>query len=170
MNRISRSLTWLIVPGLLTLLIWFAYNLSNDPTVPEINFALIDGREVSLHSLAGKPVLVTFWASSCRVCLQEMPHLITLHNELSGSGLEIIGVAMPYDPPNRVLETSIRMNIPYAVAIDINGNAVKAFGDVAGTPTSFLIAPDGEIVMSHTGMMDMAKLRTLISPMLSGKS
>ena len=73
---------------------------------PNITFPLLDGRQLTLSSLAGKPVLVTFWATSCVECRKEMPEMIALYQELSGSGFEIIAVAMPYDPPNRVLETS----------------------------------------------------------------
>ena len=32
---------------------------------PDITFPLLDGRQLTLSSLAGKPVLVTFWATSC---------------------------------------------------------------------------------------------------------
>jgi len=134
---------------------------------PDITFPLLDGRQLALSSLAGKPVLVTFWATSCVECRKEMPEMIALYQELSGSGFEIIAVAMPYDPPNRVLETSRDMQIPYPIALDINGAAVSAFGDIPGTPASFLIAPDGSIAMHHTGLLDFGQLRTRIKQMLA---
>ena len=134
---------------------------------PNITFPLLDGRQLTLSSLAGKPVLVTFWATSCVECRKEMPEMIALYQELSGSGFEIIAVAMPYDPPNRVLETSRDMQIPYPIALDINGAAVSAFGDIPGTPASFLITPDGSIAMQHTGVLDFGQLRTRIKQMLA---
>jgi len=134
---------------------------------PDITFPLLDGRQLSLSSLAGKPVLVTFWATSCVECRKEMPDMIALYQELSGTGFEIIAVAMPYDPPNRVLETSRDMQIPYPIALDINGTAVSAFGDIPGTPASFLIDPDGSIAMEHTGLLDFGQLRAQIKQMLA---
>ena len=63
---------------------------------PDIEFTTVDGKKIDLKTLKGKPVLVTFWATSCPGCIKEMPHLIELYHELHNKGLEIIGVAMPY--------------------------------------------------------------------------
>lgn len=142
------------------------FALSQYKSAPDIRFPLLDGRELALSSLVGMPVLVTFWASTCIECRKEMPHLISLYNELSAAGFEIIAVAMPYDPPNRVLETRDSMKLPYAVALDIDSVAVKAFGDVAVTPSTFLIAPDGKIVMRQTGLLDIEQLRRQLIGML----
>jgi peroxiredoxin len=95
-----------------------------------------------------------------------MPHLIALYNELSNDGLEIIGVAMPYDPPNQVVKMISEREVPYPIAIDIEGKAMLAFGDVFATPTSFLIAPDGTIAKHTIGEMDMNELRDTIISML----
>jgi len=171
MIKSSKQLLW-IVPAVIVsvITVWLWQTTGNKQHAPDISFPLIDGREIPLSSLSGQPVLVTFWASTCMECLREMPHLIMLHRELSASGFEIIGVAMPYDQPDRVLATSRRMNIPYPVALDIDGNAVRAFGDVAATPASFLISPDGRIVRSHTGVMDIDQLRHDVISLISAES
>lgn len=135
-------------------------------TSPDIGLVTIDGEQLQLASLRGRPLLVTFWASTCPGCIREMPHLIELYEELSPQGLEIIGIAMDYDPPNRVLATRDAKNIPYPVALDIHAEAARAFGNVQLTPTSFLIAPDGRIAYRKPGEMNMAKLRQDILDML----
>lgn len=127
--------------------------------VPKISLDIIDGRKIELHSLQGTPLLVTFWATTCATCIKEMPHLIKLYNELGKEGLEIIAIAMSYDPPNRVVELSERKNIPYPVALDIDGSAAKAFGDIEVTPTSFLIDPNGNIVLQNFGEINIEALR-----------
>ena len=104
-------------------------------------------------------MLVTFWATTCSSCVREIPHLIRLYDELAPQGLEIIGIAMDYDPPNRVLAMRKARNMPYPVALDIHADAARAFGNVRLTPTSFLIAPDGRIAYRKIGRMDMARLR-----------
>lgn len=133
---------------------------------PGITFPLLDGRQLSLSSLSGRPVLVTFWATTCVECRKEMPELMALYRELSVRGFEMIAVAMPYDPPNRVLELSEQLQIPYPVALDIEGKAVQAFGDIPGTPSAFLISPEGRIVMRHTGALDLTALREQILTLL----
>lgn len=133
---------------------------------PEISFQTITGKKIDLKSLKGKPVLVTFWATNCPGCIKEMPHLIELYHELHDKGLEIIGVAMPYDRPDHVLEMHKRKNIPYPIALDIKGEAVRAFGNVRLTPSSFLINPEGTIVKHKIGEMDMKKIHSMIISML----
>ena len=125
---------------------------------PEVTFKIIDGRQINMKDLRGRPVLVTFWATTCSTCLGEMPHLISLYNELSGKGFEIIGVAMAYDPPNRVLEL--------AIALDIDSSVAHAFDGVTLTPTSVLIAPDGRIITHNVGALNMQELRAQIMDML----
>lgn len=135
-------------------------------TRPDIALKTLDGEKLQLASLQGRPLLVTFWATTCNSCVQEIPHLIALYDELATQGLEIIGIAMNYDPPNRVLALRNARNIPYPIALDIHADAARAFGDVRLTPTSFLIAADGGIVYQRTGAMNMAALRRDILAML----
>ena len=122
---------------------------------PNISLQLIDGGKINLSNLKGKPVLITFWATSCPGCIKEIPHLIELYDELHSKGLEIIGIAMPYDRPDYVMEMAKRAKIPYLVAFDLKGEAVRAFGKVTLTPTSFLIDDEGKIVKKKIGEMKM---------------
>ena len=122
---------------------------------PDITLQLIDGKKLSLYDLKGKPVLITFWATSCPGCIREMPHLVELYHELHPKGLEIIGIAMPYDRPDYVMEMVKRKKLPYLIAFDLKGDAVRAFGNVSLTPTSFLIDDEGKIVKKKIGEMKM---------------
>lgn len=144
--------------------LWFAP--AGLKTSPDIKLLTLDGEQLQLASLRGKPLLVTFWATTCPGCIKEMPHLIELYEELSPQGLEIIGIAMDYDPPNQVLAMRNAKKIPYPIALDINADAARAFGNVRLTPTSFLIAPDGRIVYQKLGEMSLPKLRQDILDML----
>jgi len=134
---------------------------------PDITFTTLQGDKLSLTALRGQPVLVTFWASTCSSCIREMPYLIALYNELAPGGLEVIGIAMAYDPPNRVIELSKAKQIPYPLALDINSAAARAFDDVSVTPSTFLIAPDGQVVLQESGALDTQKIRGLVLDMLA---
>ena len=90
-----------------------------------------------------------------------------LYRELSPQGFELIAVAMPYDPPNEVLELSERQQLPFPVALDLNGEAVEAFESVQGTPTSFLIDRNGKLVERYIGALDLAELRVAVDKLLS---
>ena len=133
---------------------------------PTVNFKIVDGRSLNLEQLRGRPVLVVFWATSCESCIKEMPHLIALYQELAPRGLEIIGVAMAYDPPNQVMEMRQRIPIPYPIAIDVQSKIASAFGDVRLTPTTFLIDPQGQVAIQKTGLLDIKDLQSRIKSML----
>lgn len=133
---------------------------------PDISLSIIDGRKLETISLQGSPYLVTFWSTTCSTCIKEMPHLVALYNELNVDGFEIIGIAMPYDPPNMVLKLAEMQNIPYPIALDIQGEALKAFGDINVTPTSFLIDSMGNIVQTKTGVINIEDLRSQIKQLL----
>jgi peroxiredoxin len=133
---------------------------------PSISLNFIDGRKIEFDSLKGKPLLVTFWSTTCSTCINEIPHLVELYNELNKDGFEIIGIAMPYDPPNLVVELSERREIPYPIALDIQGIASKAFGNISVTPTSFLIDSLGNVIQQKTGEMNIEQLRIKIKALL----
>ena len=126
----------------------------------------LDGRTLTLEQLRGKPVLVTFWATTCPSCIEEMPHLIELYRELNPKGLEIIGVAMTYDPPEQVRTLAKQRQIPYPIVLDAQGRIAREFDNVRLTPTTVLISPDGRIVHYRLGLLDLPKLRETIQEML----
>ncbi len=156
----------LLAVALLGLFAWAWLAPAGPGNSPDISLVTVDGERLSLADFRGRPILLAFWATTCRVCLREMPHLIELYNELSPQGLEIIAIAMRHDKPSHVLSMRKARSIPYPVAMDIDGAAARAFGNVRLTPTSFLIAPDGRIVLRRTGALDMVKLRKNIHNML----
>lgn len=152
------------------LLLVFTVMLSScgSDVVPETTFSTITGKKIALHELRGKPVIVTFWATDCVSCIKEIPHLIELYQQYHDKGLEIIAVAMAYDPPNHVLEMSKAQQLPYHVALDMQSENAHAFGDVSLTPTTFLIAPDGTIALQKTGLFELNEMKTQLSHFTQG--
>jgi peroxiredoxin len=152
--------------GLLLLLL-IAIGCSETITsAPDVNFTTITGQEIALKDLRGKPVIVTFWATDCPSCIQEIPDLIDIYNQYHAAGLEMIAVAMYYDPPNHVVDMTKAKQLPYHVALDLNSGHAQAFGGIMFTPSTFLIAPDGSVVKKEIGLFDMAKIKTNIDSLL----
>lgn len=135
---------------------------------PDITITTIAGKQIALKTLRGKPVLVTFWATDCASCVQEIPDLVELYRRYHDQGVELIAIAMAYDPPNHVLELSQSMQLPYSITLDITGEYALAFGQVRLTPTTFLIAPDGSIAWQQTGPFELANLQARIESLLKG--
>lgn len=133
---------------------------------PQLTLTTLQGDKLQVDTRGGRPLLVTFWATTCPSCLKEVPHLAALYKELAPRGLEMIAVAMPYDPPNRVIAFSKQQQLPYPVALDVLGHAAQAFGNVRVTPNSFLIAPDGRVLHHQIGVLDMERIHALLSDLL----
>ena len=133
---------------------------------PPVSISTIDGRSFDSTAVAGRPVLVTFWSTTCVVCLKEMPDLEALYHRLSPRGFEIIAVSMPWDPPDAVVRLARDRALPYPVALDVNGTVARAFGDVSTTPTHFLVGPGGEVAYRGTGALDFAALDHRLQSML----
>ena len=148
---------------LAAVLIWL---LPSSTPSKETQFVLLDGRTITLASLRGRPVLVSFWATSCAPCVQELPDLIRLYHEWQPRGFELIAVAMPYDPPSLVQQFVQQRGVPYPVALDLDGKITTAFGGVPYVPAAFLLTPDGRIELRYTGRLDMAKARRVIAKYL----
>lgn len=133
---------------------------------PPVSISTIDGRSFDATAIEGRPVLVTFWSTTCLVCLREMPDLESLYRRLSPRGFEIIAVSMPWDPPDEVVRLAHARALPYPVALDVNGTIARAFGEVSVTPTHFLIGPGGEVAFRRTGALDFAEFGDRLHSML----
>jgi peroxiredoxin len=123
---------------------------------PDVSLQTLEGETVSIQGLKGRPVLLTFWATTCPSCIREMPHLVELHERYNARGLEVIGVAMSYDRPDHVKDVVRNRALPYTIALDVDDRAAQAFGQIRLTPTSFLISPEGRIVYQKLGDIDWA--------------
>ncbi|MDD5267738.1 MAG: TlpA disulfide reductase family protein [Methylococcales bacterium] len=129
---------------------------------PDVTFTTITGKKIVLKKLRGKPVIVTFWATDCPGCIKEIPDLIDLYRQYHKQGLEIIAVAMYYDPPNHVIALTENLKLPYHVALDLAAEHARAFGDVQLIPRTFLINPDGSFALKKTGAFDPAEIKTYL--------
>jgi hypothetical protein len=135
--------------------------------IPPAAYTLLNGTPAHTTQLTGRVVLVNFWATSCAVCLQEMPDLVATHVRFKARGFETVAIAMTYDPPINVVRYTEANALPFQVAIDHDGSLAERFGKVVATPTSVLINQRGEIVERHVGRLDFAALNTSIERMLS---
>ncbi len=140
---------------------------SSQQHAPDVTFIGIDGQKISSQDLRGKVVMVNFWATSCATCVKEMPQMVETYNKFKGQGLEFVAVAMSYDPPNYVLNYTETRKLPFKVALDSGGDLAKQFGDVAMTPTTFVIGKDGKILKRYLGEPDFGQLHALLQKSLS---
>lgn len=137
------------------------------PAAPEVAGQTIRGEPVSAAQLKGRPYLVNFWATSCATCVKEMPELMAVHKEFESRGYRTVAVAMSYDRPDYI-DTFVRdRSIPFLVIHDKDNAWAKAYGDVAVTPTTFVIDREGKVIKRYVGEPNFSELRKIIARELS---
>jgi len=168
----TRSTTYRLIflASLLLILVFMSKDLLKHlaSKAPDETFITIKGKKIALKDLHGKSVIVTFWATDCPACIKEIPDFIDLYKQYHKQGLEIIAVAMYYDPPNHVVTLTEERQLPYDVALDLKAEHVQAFGGVQLIPSTFLIAPDGSFALKKTGAVDPVEMKALIEKLFKG--
>lgn len=148
----QRRYVWIaFVFILFTVITAFWYRKSFYPSMPQTAFVLLSGEKIETTELYGKVSIIHFWATSCASCVKEMPQLIAFYERFKQQGLEMIAVAMSYDPPMYVMNFAQTRQLPFKVAMDINDSAARAFGQVRLTPTTFIINKNGKIIQHYIG-------------------
>ena len=133
---------------------------------PFINAGLMteQGKEVQLSDYVGKGkyVLIDFWASWCRPCLEEMPNLKAAYAEYKSKGFEIVGISIDENLVDwhRAIDAN---KLNWIQLSDSQGVAANLY-KVPGIPCTFLVAPDGNVVaMNLRGQQLQEKLQELLA-------
>ena len=98
-------------------------------------------------------MLVNFWATTCVSCVKEMPDLVATYNKYQARGYETVAVAMSYDPPAWVLNFAQSRQLPFKVALDVDGSAAKAYGKKFTAVPVFIVRAfhHGAILVNKAG-------------------
>lgn len=117
---------------------------------------VVSGKKIDSRSFVGKSLLVTFFASWCPPCIQEIPNLINLQKEYGPDRFSVIGLSV--DQEKQVVhDLVVKRDINYPVMMANNAVTV-GFGGVYGIPTSFLINRNGMVVKKYSGYVSHAVL------------
>jgi peroxiredoxin len=103
----------------------------------------------SLDSFEGDVVLLNFWASWCPPCIEEMPSMQALYEDIGGDGFEIVAVNLQEDP-GTVRSFMDEQGFDFPVLLDRNGTVAREYG-VRGIPTSYVVDARGRLVAMYVG-------------------
>ena len=135
-------------------------------TMPEFSLkSVTDGHEMTSADFKGKALLVTFFATWCPPCRQEIPSLKKLQEKYTGKGFSVIGLSMDENGPGVVAKLVAKENINYPVLMT-DSKIKKSFGGIVGIPTSFLIDREGKIIKRYPGYVPFSMLEKDVKSIL----
>jgi peroxiredoxin len=124
---------------------------------PAPHFTLPDseGNMVNLTDYKGKVVLLNIWATWCPPCVEEMPSMEKIYNELNDEGFEILAVSIDVSGTKAVIPFMEKHKLTFPALIDSKGTT-KLLYQTTGVPESFIIDKDGVIAEMVIGPRDWA--------------
>ena len=153
-NRFHLSLLLTVIFVGLTLTSWSVAEEEKDqlPTAPPFQIKNLEGERVSLKDLLGQgPVLISFWATWCKPCLKELPHLQKFYEQYKERRLQV--VAISEDSPrslSKVKSFIAGHRYTFLVLLDDNYSTQRKF-NFRGLPFTVLLDKEGHMVYKRMG-------------------
>ena len=115
---------------------------------PAFTLKDVDGHSVSLSSLQGKPVLISFWATWCVPCRDELPLIRDEYLAHRAEGLSVVAINFGDESASTVRKFWSSFALQPAPFLDPDGHVANAYGVAlrsTGLPVSVLVARDGTV-------------------------
>ncbi|NPV03557.1 MAG: TlpA family protein disulfide reductase [Syntrophaceae bacterium] len=115
-----------------------------DAPAPDFRLRDLQGKEIRLADLRGRPVLLVFGATWCRYCIEEIPRIRDIHARGRAVNLEVLNIFVN-DSENKVGEFAARHALPFTVLTDPDGKVAQLY-QVRGVPMLVLLDRQGNIL------------------------
>lgn len=123
------------------------------PNAPLLS--LDHGSEELSKALAGRPALVSLWATWCDACQREMPDLAQLDTWAKEHGGVVMGVAVG-EPVAKVKTFASEHRMAYPILVDEDFHLADALGEKK-VPTTLVVDRTGKIVFTGGALDDRSK-------------
>jgi len=111
---------------------------------PVLVLHTLDGQTISTADLIGKVVIVTFWASYCEPCRDELPLLSAYAKKHAQSGLQVLGFCI--DPSENLEEVrNVAKTLAFPVGL-LGTPYAGGYGRIWRMPVSFVIDRAGNLI------------------------
>jgi len=126
------------------------------PQTPDFTMLDADGNELRLSDFFGKPIVLNFWTTWCRFCVQEMPYFQNLYQQM---GDDVHVIKLNVRESRGVVDNFMYANgHTFPLYFDVADSGVRAF-EVTGFPQTFFICADGNVQASVMGAMNASRLQ-----------
>lgn len=129
----------------------------------------LDGQHISTSELLGRVVILTFWATWCSPCREELPLLSSYATKHAAEGLTVLGFAL--DAPDNVHEVQrVAQTLSFPVGF-LADSSLPGYGRIWRIPVNFTINREGRLI--DNGWKDKestwtpARLERIVTPLLN---
>ncbi len=134
---------------------------------PDFELSDLKGATVSAADFEGKIMLVNFWASWCKPCIEEMPMLTRLQQDYASRGLQVVGIALDDAEKAREFASELAINYPILVGSIDTILAGRRYGNRSGMlPYTVLVGSDGIVRWAYLGALKQEELEAQIKALL----
>ena len=145
-----------------------ANDLKVGQPAPPLVLQTLDGRRIATGDLRGQVVVLTFWATWCEPCRDELPVLSDYAKEHTGKGLQVLGFSL--DGPDELPKVrSVAATLHFPVGL-LGSAWAGGYGRMWRLPVSFVIDRDGRLAYDgwddENPVLTRARLHQLVDPLL----
>lgn len=105
-------------------------------TAPDFSSWDLNGAKVSLSDYKGKPVVLSFWATSCTACQAEFPALQKVQDRYAAQGLAVLAVDYRETDTTRMASFLGGLHVAFRPVLDPQGTIAYAYGVDVGLPVN----------------------------------
>ena len=122
--------------------------LSAGKPAPDINLPATNGQQFSLQEALQKgPVVAVFFKISCPVCQYALPFIERIYKAQGNKSVTIVGISQNNKADTETFMREFGVTFPVLLD-DTNTYPVSNAYGITNVPTTFLIAPDGDVEVS----------------------
>jgi cytochrome c biogenesis protein CcmG, thiol:disulfide interchange protein DsbE len=163
------GVAWIALPGLLGAPVEVEEPASLAPApvsfaAPSLELTDLQGNPVSLQNMRGRYTLVNHWATWCPPCKAEMPTLQAYYEDHRDSGFTIVAIDAG-ETADVVANYVQGHGLTFPVWADPEQKGMDAFNETY-LPSSYLIDPNGQVVLYWGGGISRAMLDKYLTPLL----
>jgi thiol-disulfide isomerase/thioredoxin len=137
--------------------------------LPDVKYVDTTGKAYTAAELAGKVVVVNFWATWCHPCQKEIPDLSKLYEKYKDKGVVMLGVLTdsPSDSELLNFESDYAMSYP---VVRSSSDIMVSFHYPQALPTTFVFDRGGhQVGRPRVGAISAADMEQTIGELVAQK-
>ncbi len=132
--------------------------------IPSVELKTLDNKTFNTSDISnnGKPIIISFWATWCKPCVNELTTIADVYEDWQAeTGVKLIAVSIDDSKTSRNVSPYVNgKNWDYEVYLDVNSDFKRGM-NVNLIPHTFVINANNEIVWQHTSFSQGSELELI---------